>query len=79
MDRFALLAQLRARPGKERAVEEFFASARPLVLQETGTTTADPNCAFVLAFANASCNRRDSLRKGSLPKSHVFSDRMYNR
>ena len=39
MDRFALLAQLRARPGKERAVEEFLASARPLVVEETGTTT----------------------------------------
>jgi quinol monooxygenase YgiN len=39
MDRFALLAQLRARPGRERAVEEFLASARPLVLEETGTTT----------------------------------------
>jgi quinol monooxygenase YgiN len=38
MDRFALLAQLRARPGKESAVEEFLAKARPLVLQETGTT-----------------------------------------
>ena len=39
MDRFALLARLRARPGKERAVEEFLASARPLVVEETGTTT----------------------------------------
>jgi quinol monooxygenase YgiN len=39
MDRFALLAQLRARPGKERAVEDFLASARSLVLQETGTTS----------------------------------------
>lgn len=39
MDQFALLAQLRALPGKERAVEEFLASARPLVLEETGTTS----------------------------------------
>ena len=38
MDRFALLAQLRARPGKETAVEEFLISARALVLQELGTT-----------------------------------------
>jgi quinol monooxygenase YgiN len=37
MDRFALLAQLKARPGKERDVEEFLVSARPLVLQEIGT------------------------------------------
>jgi len=39
MDRFALLAQLKARPGKERDVEEFLVSARPLVLQEIGTTS----------------------------------------
>ncbi len=39
MDRLALLALLRARPGKERAVEAFLASARPLVLLETGTTS----------------------------------------
>jgi quinol monooxygenase YgiN len=39
MDRFALLAQLRARPGKEQAVEEFLVSARALVLREIGTTT----------------------------------------
>ena len=39
MDRLALLALLRARPGMERAVEAFLASARPLVLLETGTTS----------------------------------------
>ena len=39
MDRFALLAQLRACPGEDRAVEEFLVSAQPLVLQEMGTTT----------------------------------------
>jgi quinol monooxygenase YgiN len=39
MDQFALLAQLRARPGKEAAVEEFLVSARALVLEEIGTTT----------------------------------------
>jgi quinol monooxygenase YgiN len=39
MDPFALLALLRARPGKEREVEEFLVSARPLVLAETGTTS----------------------------------------
>jgi len=38
MDQFALLAQLRARPGKEAAVEEFLVSARDLVLREIGTT-----------------------------------------
>jgi quinol monooxygenase YgiN len=39
MDQFALLARLRARPGKEAEVEEFLISARALVLRETGTTT----------------------------------------
>jgi quinol monooxygenase YgiN len=37
MDRIALLATLRARPGKESEVEEFLKSAQPLVEQETGT------------------------------------------
>jgi quinol monooxygenase YgiN len=33
----ALLVRLEAKPGKERAVEEFLLSARPLVEQEPGT------------------------------------------
>jgi quinol monooxygenase YgiN len=39
MDQFALLALMRPKPGKERAVEEFLVSARSLVLAETGTTS----------------------------------------
>jgi quinol monooxygenase YgiN len=39
MDRFAILATLEARPGKEAEVEEFLKSAQPLVVQEQGTTT----------------------------------------
>jgi quinol monooxygenase YgiN len=39
MDQFALLALLRAKPGKEQAVDEFLVSARPLVLAEVGTTS----------------------------------------
>ena len=39
MDKLALLVILRAKPGKENAVEEFLVSARPIVLQETGTTS----------------------------------------
>ena len=39
MDRFALLAMLRAKPGKEREVEEFLVSARPIVLNEMGTVS----------------------------------------
>jgi len=39
MDRFALLALLEAKPGKETEVEEFLKSAEPLAGQEPGTTT----------------------------------------
>jgi quinol monooxygenase YgiN len=39
MDKFAIWAQLEARPGKEKEVEEFLKSAQPLAERETGTTT----------------------------------------
>ncbi|MGI8992222.1 MAG: putative quinol monooxygenase [Bryobacteraceae bacterium] len=39
MDKFAIWAQLEAKPGKEREVEEFLKSAQPLAEQEPGTTT----------------------------------------
>jgi quinol monooxygenase YgiN len=39
MDQFALLALLQAKPGKEKEVEDFLTSARPLALQEDGTTS----------------------------------------
>jgi quinol monooxygenase YgiN len=39
MDKFAILAQLEARPGKEAEVEAFLKSARALAVQEPGTTT----------------------------------------
>jgi quinol monooxygenase YgiN len=39
MDRFALLALLNAKPGKEKEVEEFLKSAQPMAAQETGTST----------------------------------------
>ena len=39
MDRFALLVMLRAKPGKERGVEEFLVAARPIVLDEVGTVS----------------------------------------
>lgn len=39
MDKFALLALLQAKPGKEAAVEEFLKSAQPLAERESGTTT----------------------------------------
>jgi putative oxidoreductase len=38
MDQFAILALMRAKPGKETALGEFLVSARSLVLGEAGTT-----------------------------------------
>ena len=39
MDKFALLALLNAKPGKEKEVEEFLKSAQPMAVRETGTST----------------------------------------
>jgi quinol monooxygenase YgiN len=39
VDKFAIWAQLEAKPGKEAEVEAFLKSAQPLAEQETGTTT----------------------------------------
>ena len=39
MDRFALLALLEAKPGKEQEVEAFLKSAQAMAAQEPGTTT----------------------------------------
>jgi quinol monooxygenase YgiN len=39
LDKFAILALLHARPGKEQEVESFLKSAQPLAAQEPGTST----------------------------------------
>ena len=39
MDKFAILAVLHARPGKEQEVEEFLKAAQPLAVNEAATTT----------------------------------------
>ncbi|MBW4026064.1 MAG: antibiotic biosynthesis monooxygenase [Acidobacteria bacterium] len=39
MDKYALWAQMEAKPGKEKEVEEFLKSAQPLAVKEEGTTT----------------------------------------
>ncbi|MES1258018.1 MAG: antibiotic biosynthesis monooxygenase [Acidobacteriota bacterium] len=39
MFKYAVLAQLEAKPGKEQEVEEFLKSALPLAQQEAGTTS----------------------------------------
>jgi quinol monooxygenase YgiN len=38
MNKFAIWAQLEAKPGKEREVEEFLKSAQPLAEKEPGTS-----------------------------------------
>jgi quinol monooxygenase YgiN len=37
MEKFALLASLKAKPGKEQVVEDFLKSALPLAAEEPGT------------------------------------------
>jgi quinol monooxygenase YgiN len=37
MEKFALLAQVQAKPGQESTVEEFLKSAQPLAVAEPGT------------------------------------------
>ncbi len=39
MDKFAIWAQMEAKPGKEAEVEAFLKSAQPMAVAETGTTT----------------------------------------
>jgi len=39
VDKFAILALLNAKPGKENEVEAFLKSAQPLAAREAGTTT----------------------------------------
>lgn len=39
MDKYAIWAQLEAKPGKEAEVEEFLKSALPMAQSEQGTTT----------------------------------------
>jgi quinol monooxygenase YgiN len=39
MDKYALLALLQAKPGKEQEVEAFLKSAQPLAAKETATTS----------------------------------------
>lgn len=39
MDKFALLALLTAKAGKEKEVEEFLKSAQPMAAREPGTST----------------------------------------
>ncbi len=39
MDKFALWAQMEAKPGKEEEVEAFLKSAQPMAVAEPGTTT----------------------------------------
>ena len=73
MDQFAILAILQAKAGKEHEVEEFLKSARPLVLQETGTTSwfavklAPAQFAIFDTFADAA--GRDAHLNGEIARA----------
>lgn len=74
-DRCAVLAMLQARPEKEKEVEEFLESARPLVLQEKGTTNwfairfAPAQFAIFDTFPNAA--GRDAHLNGEIARALV--------
>lgn len=73
MDQFAILAILQAKAGKEHEVEEFLKSARPLVLQEAGTTSwfavklAPAQFAIFDTFADAA--GRDAHLNGEIARA----------
>ena len=70
MDRFALLVMLRAKPGKEREVEEFLVAARPIVLDEVGTVSwyavkfDDGQYGIFDTFADGGGQKRSPQRPG---------------
>lgn len=66
MDQFALLAQLRARPGKEAAVEEFLISARALVLREIVTITW-----YAVKFDSSLCGIFDTFPNQESRDAHL--------
>jgi quinol monooxygenase YgiN len=66
MDRFAILATLEARPGKEREVEEFLKSAQALVVQEVGTTTW-----FAFRFGPATFGIFDTFADNAALRAHL--------
>ena len=82
MDTLAILALLKAKPGKEKEVEEFLKSALQMVQAETGTTTwyalkmGQDKFGIFDTFPDETGGMRTfqaKLRKPCLPKPKNFS------
>ena len=71
MDRFALLALLEAKPGKEKEVEEFLKSAQPMAAQEPGTSTW-----YAVKLGPARFGIFDTFRDEAGPRGSPFRSRL---
>src|ERR1700687_235360 len=69
MDKFAIWAQLEAKPGKEQEVEAFLKSAQPLAEKETGTTTW-----FALKIGPSKYGIFDTFPDEKSPDAHLTGD-----
>jgi quinol monooxygenase YgiN len=66
VDKYAIWAQLEAKPGKEQEVEEFLKSALPLAQAETGTTTW-----FAVKMSNGSYGIFDTFADEDARNAHL--------
>jgi len=67
--KFALLATLKAKPGKETEVADFLKSALPIVQQETGTATW-----YALQFAPDTFGIFDTFAEEAGRDAHLNGD-----
>ncbi len=69
MDKFAIWAQMEARPGKEAEVEEFLKSAQPMAVAESGTTTW-----YALKIGPSKYGIFDTFADEDARKAHLSGD-----
>jgi quinol monooxygenase YgiN len=69
MDKFAILALLEAKPGKEAEVEAFLKSAQPLAEAEAGTTTW-----YAVKLGPAKFGIYDTFKDEAGRKAHLTGD-----
>lgn len=69
MDKFAIWAQLEAKPGKEAEVEAFLKSALPMAQAETGTTTW-----FAVKMDNGKYGIFDTFADEHARQAHLTGD-----
>lgn len=69
MDKFAIWAQLEAKPGKEAEVEAFLKSALPMAQAETGTTTW-----FAVKMDNGKYGIFDTFTDEAARQAHLTGD-----